>query len=568
MTEELNTAPKINKYLVITTFPNKDWYDYLHIGTMSFLQYWPAEVPLLIKLYKDDAHEAVNKSLENLVGSIKNDKEGREVHIENGSTKEEIDFYTRHKDYKNEGDYRTNYISFSYKIFALYQAYLYAKQEKYEYIIWLDADIITKGEVSNQDIEKWINGADIAYLGRKDWDHSECGFIVYKTEIAEDFIKDFHQMYVSDDVLKQEQYHDSYIFDVLRKKHDKLVYENISKGIDGRDVFNISPLGEQLQHFKGPAEKQKLIDKVKKIRNGEPLDHNNAIDVNDVIIKTKNCVDKEVIRANIQKNVRMIRNWFVPCKRTEEKIIICSAGPSLDPLEIKKYYDDGCKIVAVKHALKPLQKAGVIPWAVILLDPREHVANFIDDIHPDSLVFVASMVDTSVIDRLLEKKLKIIGYHVAVGANETDFLRNGDCIIIGGSATSTRGISLLEGLGFRNMELFGYDCSYHEKPDLQEKKDNAILKYQEITLEVETYGDKKIKRTFWTEGQFLAQLQEFRNFYFHKENLNLNIHGDGMIPWIWRNKLYHKQYLKEQDELADKKAFVLEDYIERLNFNG
>lgn len=554
------------KYLTITTFKNQDWYDYLNVGTMSYLQYFPAEVPLLIKLFKDDKLDVVNTSLENLVKSIKNGKEGRDVHIETGSTKEEVDFYTRHKDYKNDGNYRTEYKAFSHKIFALYQAYLYAKKEGIDYIIWLDADVVVKSEVAIANIEKWHNGADIAYLGRKDWDHSECGLVIYKTETAGDFIKDFHMMYVADDVLKLEQYHDSFVFDVLRKKHDKLVYENISKDVDGRDVFNISKLSEKLHHHKGPVEKQKLIERIRKIRNGEPL--NNSVDVNDVIIKTKNCVDKEVIRANISKNIRLIRNWYAPCKKTDETIIICSAGPSLDPLEIRKYYQEGYKIVAVKHALKPLQKVGIIPWAVILLDPRGHVANFIDDIHPDSLVFVASMVDTEVTEKLMERKLKVIGYHVAVGAHEEDFLSNGDCLIIGGSATSTRGLSLLEGLGFKNIELFGYDCSYHEKPNLQEKKDNGIVKYEEVTLEVETYGDKKIKRTFWTEGQFLAQLQEFRNYYFIRDCFNLNIHGDGMIPWVWRNKLHHKKYAEEMELKADAKAFVLEDYINRLNFNA
>lgn len=554
------------KYLTITTFPNKDWHDYLHIGSMTYMQYFPAEVPLLIKLWKDDMQETVHESLNNLINNL-GVKQGREVHIETGSTKEEIDFYARHKDYKNSGDYRTEYKAFSHKVFALYQAYLFAKKESYDYIIWFDADIVTKGEVSIEDIEKWHNGADISYLGRKDWDHSECGVVIYKTKTAGKFIERFHDWYVTDHVLTLEQFHDSYVFDKLREQLDfqSLKYHNMSEGVDGCDVFNVSILGERLQHFKGPKEKQKLLEKVQKLRNG---DVNNSVNVDDVIIKTKNCVDKEVIRKNIQQNIRLIKSWYGVCKKTEEAIIICSAGPSLDVLEIKQLYAKGYKIVAVKHALKPLQAAGISPWAVILLDPREHVGNFIDDIHPDSLVFVASMVDPTVTERLLEKKLKVIGYHVAVGANESDFLHNGDYLIMGGSATSTRGISLLEGLGFKNMELYGYDLSYYEKPNLQEKKDNGILKYDEITLEVETYGNKKIKRTFWTEGQFLAQLQEFRNYYFARPQLKLNIHGNGMVAWIWRNKKSHLQYLEEQELKSDEKALNLEDYLNRLNFNA
>lgn len=561
------------KYLTITTFPNKDWYDYLHVGTMSYLQHFPADVPLLIKLFKDDMIDTVQESLNNLVTNLNIGKEGRKVHIESGSTKEETDFYTRHKDYKNEGDYRTNYLDFSHKIFALYQAYLFAKKEGIDYIIWLDADVVVKEEVTFEDIEKWHNGADIAYLGRKDWDHSECGLVIYKTETAGAFIEKFHKMYVTDDVLELEQYHDSYVFDYIRSlgSFSDLKYHNISDGVDGRDVFNVSILGEKLLHYKGPAEKQKLLEKVQNIRGGKlaPNEYTNpTVNVNDVIIKTKNCIDKDKIRENIGRNIRMIKDWYTQCKKTDETVVICSAGPSLDPIEVKKLYDMGYKIVAVKHALKSLQKVGIVPWAVMLLDPREHVADFVDDIHKDSIVFVASMVDPIVTDKLLKNGNKVIGYHVAVGAHEEDFMRNGDCLIVGGSATSTRGISVLEGLGFRNMELFGYDCSYHEKPNLQEKKDNDTLKYQEVTLEVETYGDKKIKRTFWTEGQFLAQLQEFRNYYFGRDCLNLKIHGDGMIPWVWRNKLRHKAYLEEADKIADAKASTLDDYLKRLSFNA
>lgn len=561
----------MTKYIAITTFPNQAWYDYLHVGTIAYLQNFPQEVDLLIKLEKDDMQEVVNESLHNLIKNMKNGKEGRKVHVETGSTKEEIDFYTRHVSFKNDGDYRTNYVDFSHKVFALYQAYIFAKQNNVEHIIWLDADVLAIEELSLSDIDRWSKGADISYLGRKDWDHSECGLVIYKTETAGEFIEAFHKSYVNDDVLKLEQYHDSYVFDQLRKKYPDLVYNNISEGIEGRDVFNESILGQKLFHYKGPAEKQKLMEKVKQIKDGSfaPGDTTrSAVNVNDVIIKTKNCIDKEKIRANIARNARTIRDWYMGCKDSDETIVVCSAGPSLDPLEVKKYYDKGMKIVAVKHAIKSLHGVGIVPWAVILLDPRGHVADFIDDINPSSIVFVASMVDPEVVEKLIERKHKVIGYHVAVGANEIDFMSNGDCLIVGGSATSTRGLSLLEGLGFKNMELFGYDCSYHEKPDLRHKKDNGTFAFEEITLEVETYGPNKIKRTFWTEGQFLAQLQEFRNYYFLRDRLKLNIHGDGMIPWVWRNKLRHKQYLSDEEQKAQKKAPTLDNFLKRLSFDA
>lgn len=548
----------MTKYITITTFPNKAWLEYLNFSTMSYMQNFPKEVDLLIKIFKNEHTEVVNQSLQNLVSTLGQDAPS--LYVENGSTKEEMDFYERHKNYVNKGDYRTNYIDFSHKIFALYQSYLCAKEVKADYIIWLDSDIITKEKISIKDIENWTNDADIAYLGRKDWDHSECGFVAYKVETAGKFIERFHEMYVNDEVLKLEQYHDSYVFDKVREQFPTLKYHNISENINGRDVFNESVLGQKLIHFKGPAGKKSFIDNIKMMRDGKGP----VTKVDDIIIKTKNCVDKDKIRDHISKNVRRIQHWYKPCKETDEKIVICSAGPSLDPIEVRKLYDKGYKVVAVKHAIKALQAAGITPWAVILLDPRAHVEGFIDDIHPETWVFVASMCDPVVVERLIEKNYRIIGYHAAVGANETDFCRNGDALIVGGSATSTRGISLLEGLGFRNMELFGYDCSYHEKPDLKEKKENGTLKYEEITLETENHLGKKIRRTFWTEGQFLAQLQECRDYYFNKTNLNLNFHGNGMIPWLWRNRKYYKEFLERTERENQQRYIPVETFLNRL----
>ena len=152
------------KYLTITTFPNKEWHEYLHVCTLEYLKFFPQEVPLLIKLYKNKYSEVVNKSLENMINQYEGGKKGRNVHIEDGSTKEEDAFYERHKDYVNKGDYRTEYVAFSHKIFALYQAYQFAKLNNYEYIIWLDADVICKEEVTIEDIDGWVGDSDIAHF--------------------------------------------------------------------------------------------------------------------------------------------------------------------------------------------------------------------------------------------------------------------------------------------------------------------------------------------------------------------------------------------------------------------
>jgi hypothetical protein len=279
-----------------------------------------------------------------------------------------------------------------------------------------------------------------------------------------------------------------------------------------------------------------------------PVDPMAPIDLSKITLRTQNCVNKEVIKNNIRQNCRIIKNWLPVCKPNDQDIVICSAGPSLNPEEIRPWYEAGYKIVAVKHALQPLLDAGIVPWACILLDPREHVEGFVESAHPDVNYFVASMVSPKVTMRLVEQNAKIFGYHAMVGANESDIVPVGHFILYGGSATATRGISLLEALGFRTFHLFGYDlCTYH-KPDLQAKKENGKLIWEEITLSNMSYGGKEEKRTFWTKGEFLAQAQEFKNMYAPRKEITIRTYGHGMIPWIHQCEEKYQTWLKREED--------------------
>jgi hypothetical protein len=303
---------------------------------------------------------------------------------------------------------------------------------------------------------------------------------------------------------------------------------------------------------------------------GRPIHHqqSQAINAGDIKIKTRNCVDHDKIKSNILENLSQIRAWATICGYNEGgEVAICSAGPSLSNHieEIRDLQNRGVKIVAVKHAIETLRRHGIKPWAVVLLDPRGHVEGFVKKPDTDAIYFVASMCDPSVVKALNQNNCNVIGYHAFVGAGETDLFITSDLPVSGGSATSTRSIGLFSDMfGIKKFHLFGVDLCHYQKPDMNEKDTEGRPKYMEITIGTQGYGGKQFNRTFWTEGQFLAQSNELQDLYKTRKDIKIVIYGDGIAGWLYKNYQAYKKFQAEYNERLDSirsGAPTLEEFI-------
>jgi len=253
-----------------------------------------------------------------------------------------------------------------------------------------------------------------------------------------------------------------------------------------------------------------------------------------LVIKTKNCVPNEEIHRNIHYSMPKIDRWIVECKPHTGLAVLVSSGPTFENhLEDIRQYASGVRdgfIVTVKHAHDTLIEKGIIPWACILLDPRDHVQDFIENPHPDVIYFVASMCHPTTLDRLLSSGAKVWGYHAHVGADEEKVLREyGKQIMVGGGSTSAvRGISVLHCLGFRRYHLYGYDSCYYEKPDFSLKTKTGAQKYYEVEV---------LGRKFWSDSELIAQAQDFEKLIKTERDFQeMEVFGEGMIPHIWNLK--------------------------------
>lgn len=505
---------------VVTTFGDLNWKVYAEQMLKSFVTYWPAEIPILVHLDSDKLETDVNKLLRPQDGLVL------------GWSKDHADFVTRNKDKDDKDNYRKQAVRFCHKVFALKFACDTAMEARKEgkidaprYIIWLDADVLTTKKVTVQDIEKCLpkQGDAVSYMGRKDWPHSECGWLAFDLENGGNQIIDgMIDYYKSDEVFKLDEWHDSWVFDkVLGQEARELnLPTNLTPNAVGMDVWPQSPMAPWSRHYKGPIAKAELA--------GVPTKQNT---MRPIQVQTRNSIPDENIQRNILQNQAQIKNWIRTCHKTDEELVVVSAGPMLIAEDVREEVEAGRKIVAVKHALEPLKEAGIKPWACILLDPRDHLCKFVEDADPEILWFVASQVDPQVVKKLLSRNCKVWGYHAAVGANEGQFTEmQPDAIVHGGSATATRGLFVLEKLGFHKFRLYGYDFCVPDKPDLSEKDEYGQPAYFEVSLDAKM-PNYSFKRAFWSKGELLAQYNEFKDTILSK-NWDIKAFGHGIAPFI------------------------------------
>ena len=116
-------------------------------------------------------------------------------------------------------DYKMDAIRFAYKIFAKTHLMLDCD---YDYVFWVDADITFKKTITEKEvIRKFLpEGCAVSFIDRPSY-YSECGFVGYnlKEPITKSFIYNLRRYYTKDLLFKEREWHDSYVWDCVRKKY-------------------------------------------------------------------------------------------------------------------------------------------------------------------------------------------------------------------------------------------------------------------------------------------------------------------------------------------------------------
>lgn len=547
---------------VISTFGNESWNLYAKKMLESFVAYWPKEIALCVFLDDETLKPEVEKIIRPQDGLVCGWDDQHKAFVERN----------KHKDDPN--DYRKQAVRFCHKVFALKQAAEFWKAnpgpESARYLIWLDADVHTTRKIELNELQMCLpkDGDAVAYLGRKDWDHSECGWLAFDLQnLGHNIIDEMFEYYKNDMMFISDkrdgslpQAHDSAVFDFIRCNLYKAT--NLTEGKPGREIWPHSPMAAWSRHYKGPAAKQELIAAPTDSQHSRPIANPMIPRNSNIKIETKNSIPNEKIQEQIERNQRNIKNWVSPCKKTDEEIVVVSAGPLLIAEDLYREVEAGRRIVAVKHALEPLRAAGIKPWACILLDPRPHLAKFVENPDKDIIWFVASQVHPSVVEKLIDSGCTIWGYHAAVGAAEGYLTeKQTQSIVSGGSATATRGLFMLEKLGFHRFRLYGYELALADKPDMHEVDEFKQPKHFEMS--VQAGGSAyQCKKAFWTKAELIAQFEEFNQILQMRKDWEIKAFGEGMVPFVVRSK--EVSDLREKAKIAKLGIKEYNNYEELL----
>ena len=289
-----------------------------------------------------------------------------------------------------------------------------------------------------------------------------------------------------------------------------------------------------------------------------------------IVVTPKDSRPKDEIFVNIKENKKLIKDfsWLKHGRIHNETALIVSGGSSTDfDLLKKKAREPNTKIFCVKHSYPKLLEHGISPFICSILDPRPidgistHGVvrkDLFKKINKDTIFLIASMTDPSVTKYLIKKGANIKGWSAYSEAlrdkNVTDKLKiakdtgidEGETLVSGGTCAAMRTISIAHILGFRNFELFGFDCSV---PEVTKEMKKEITSGKPKYFKVETNGVY-----FWTTGELLAMAQDCEKLFDDKSiDLSLKVHGTNtLVSEVWKNSL--KANEKYYYEMIDNAA--------------
>ena len=259
------------KYTVITTFNADGYKKYGQRMVQTFLKNWPKSVSLVI--YAENCK--VVESADNLtvidiakVDALSAFKQ-RWQGVPKATGDVSADPEKRKRKDAGKG-FKWDAVRFAHKVYSIFHC---AQTVTTDWLIWMDGDTVCHSPVTVADIERLCPAdRDLCFLGRRH-KYTECGLYAMNLRSAsvQEFLKRFQLMYddAENGIFQQDEWHDSFIFDVARK-HTTLNELDWSSHLitgEGHPLINCE-WGAYLDHLKGARKdlgRSKSIDlKVKR----------------------------------------------------------------------------------------------------------------------------------------------------------------------------------------------------------------------------------------------------------------------------------------------------------------
>lgn len=470
---------------------------------------------------------------------LQNLRESRATYHSLHDVPEHEDFYTSPKPAGWDGvtslgyNYRLDAKKFSHKMFAIWDTLKFSKAD---YVVWLDADTEV---LAPMDFASYLDHSKVTYLSRDTMNYPETSFLgIPRSQFAMMSFMIGMAYGRGGGLFRHKEWHDGWL--VGDWAHDLENFKSVTKeGLGDLAAFEHT-FSPYLTHYKGELKNMQPTYKT-------PMKGPQARPVK---IEPKDCVPQQEILDHIVANEGKIKKWITNCRLNNDVVFALSAGPSLLECipEIKEQIAEveasgrKARVICVKHSHNLLIENGIIPWACILLDPRPYQglstsghkrSDLLAEPHPDCTYIVATMVFPEVLDHLISKGAKILGWDAFTNAIKDRPLPQGRFWITGGTCSAMRILGVGHVLGFREYRLWGYDGCVYELPDPKELDEQGRPKWLHTKIGTDPEGP-----TYYTTGEWLAMGQDFENLMKEinagKLALDIRVGGRGIIAELYK----------------------------------
>lgn len=247
------------------------------------------------------------------------------------------------------------------------------------------------------------------------------------------------------------------------------------------------------------------------------------------------------MRANCARDLP----WFVGSNVGKDRqFVIVAGGPSLltGIEDIRKRQKEGACVFVCNGAARLLIEHDIQPDIIGFVDLSPDVLGFIPEKGGDELYLVSSIVAPAVLDALMFRK--VVLWHADHGSERNQeaaeileaYPRKPGTLIGGGNTIAMRAQNIGFLLGFRDIHYYGLDSSFSEDGADHAYKKHTGSEPESVTV---VFDGKPYRCSPW----MAKQAAEFE-FYYHQmraAGVKLYVHGDGLIPSIWRKIRHVKQ---------------------------
>lgn len=253
------------------------------------------------------------------------------------------------------------------------------------------------------------------------------------------------------------------------------------------------------------------------------------------------------MRANLAKGLNQLKPFG---EQAEQKVVVLGGGPSLNDhiIEIQDLKAAGAKIVTMNGTYTWAKEHHLWPVTQFMLDAREFNTRFVDPVDENNVYILASQIHPHIVDKLPPEKTWLMQCNLDPASVEVVTETLGKMYedwfpVCGGSTIMLRTLPALFMMGFRDVEVFGFDSCFNGTPIDERDRLEHHHAYEQPENDVGDNSDRVgivtvAGKSFAVEGWMLCQAKEFIDFRRRLlGGMTIKVHGNGLIAHCLEHNL-------------------------------